>query len=155
VPGKPLIFATLLVALLLSILPVPQWAVWIKPLWLPLVIVFWIAAYEAVGLFLAWILGFSLDILTGTLVGEHALAITIIAFLAAKSHRRFKVIPIWHQCWYVFFYLIIYQFVFFVVQGMIGYPIKEWKFWIAPFVSVLLWPWLNALLHRSQKHYAI
>ena len=153
---KPLIISSFLVALLLSILPLPIWAVWLKPLWVVLVLVYWVnqAPYQ-IGLFVAWILGFCLDILNGTLLGEHALALTLVAFVTAKLYRRLRLTPLPHQILHVLIYLLLYQLVLFTIQALIGSPIREWRFWLAPFISVLLWPWLTMLLSKCQRRYPV
>jgi len=151
--SRPFIILTFLVALMLHIIPLPLWAIWLKPLWVVLVLIYWInkTPYQ-VGLFIAWMTGFCLDILNGTLLGEHALALTVVAFAAAKFQRRVRVNPLSSQLLHILFYLMLYQAVLFLIQEVIGQPIRDWRFWLAPFTSMLLWPWLAALLYKFHRH---
>ena len=73
---------TLLVALLLSVAPMPEHLEMARPLWLALVLTFWAMNYpHYLGLLTAWCLGIAQDVLYGTPFGQHALALTLVVFL--------------------------------------------------------------------------
>lgn len=153
--SKSYILLTFVLALFLTILPLPIWAVWIRPLWVALVLIYWVVATPSqVGLIIAWIMGFSLDILNGTLIGEHALALTVAAYLAARLQRRFLSVPFFVQIWYVLISVMSYQLIIFVIQGTSGRPVTDQRFWLAPLITVLLWPWIATLLRKGQQFYA-
>ena len=76
------IYASLVVALILMILPLPDWAQIYRPNWVALVLIYWSMALPGrVGLWFAFFCGIVLDTLLGTLLGQHALALVIIIFL--------------------------------------------------------------------------
>jgi rod shape-determining protein MreD len=142
---------SVLLSLVLTILPLPFWAIWFRPMWICLTIVYWvIETPHQVGLFTAWIIGISLDVLNGTLLGEHALALTFVAYLAAKMERRFRAIPFWQQTFYVLIFLAFYQAFFFVIQGLTGAMIEDARFWLAPIISAFIWPWWAMVLRKCQ-----
>ena len=86
--GYLIIFLSFFLALVLTILPVPQWVMVFYPQWLLLVLLYWIIALpHRIGLVVAWCLGILLDGLYGTVLGEHALAFTVIAYIAEKLYR--------------------------------------------------------------------
>lgn len=131
----------------LTILPLPVWAVWYRPEWLLLVIIYWCLTFpDRFNVGYAWTLGLLLDTLHGTLLGEHALAFALVAYITAKSHRRIRFFSLWQQALTVFGLVVIFQIIIFIIQGLIGQASQTWMFWLPSFTSMLLWPWIFLLL---------
>lgn len=85
------IYLSFLIGILLSILSLPISLEIFRPLWLPLLLIFWgLYAPKKVGMITAWLLGFLQDILYGTLIGKNALILTLamllVVFLKKKMH---------------------------------------------------------------------
>lgn len=153
---KSYIFLTIVLSLLLTLLPLPVWAIWIRPLWVLLVLIYWVIASPTdVGLFVAWVIGLALDILNGSLLGEHALALIFAVYIASRLQRRFPIVSFLVQIWYVILIVISYQLTIFVIQGTSGRAITDARFWLSALISILLWPWVAALLRKGQQFYAI
>ena len=70
------ITTTLLIALILAMLPMPDWTIWLRPVWVLMVLIYWamMIPYQ-VSVGTAWLTGLVVDLLNGTLLGEHALPI--------------------------------------------------------------------------------
>ena len=93
-----LVGATLAVALLLTALPVPQWAEPWRPPWVLLVLLYWYLALPgSVGLGVAWLAGLLVDVLHGALLGQHAVAFTLVGYLAVLLHLRIRPFPLGQQ----------------------------------------------------------
>ena len=76
------IVTTIVIAIGLTSLPLPSWADAWRPAWLALALIYWCMAVPArVGVGVGWILGLTLDISTGTLFGQHALGLALVAYL--------------------------------------------------------------------------
>ena len=56
-----------------------------------------IALPHRVGVGSGFIVGIVLDVLTGTLLGQHALGLSIVTFIAIQLHQRIRVFPFWQQ----------------------------------------------------------
>src|SRR5947207_1442246 len=114
------IISSILIALMLTMLPIPEWAIWLRPAWVLLVLIFWsyVMPYR-VNLGTAWFVGICLDVLNGTLLGEHALALTIVIYLVVQMHSRFRMYSLLQQSLMVFLFVFIYQFIIFCIQGFI------------------------------------
>ena len=81
--GRLVIVVTLCIAMLLTILPMPDWARPFRPQWVTLVLLYWaIALPHRIGVGSGFLVGIVLDVLTGTLLGQHALGLTIVTFIA-------------------------------------------------------------------------
>ena len=64
------------VALILTIIPLPDWMASFRPEWVALTLIYWsMALPQRVGVGIGWGLGLALDVLKGALLGQHALAV--------------------------------------------------------------------------------
>src|SRR5262245_17058932 len=102
---------TFLVAFILTILPMPEWTVWLRPTWILLVVIYWVMMMpHRVNVGTAWLMGIFLDVLNGTLLGEHALAMILVAYLVARMNSRLRMYPLLQQGFIVFILVLLYQF---------------------------------------------
>ena len=83
------IVGTALAALLLAIYPLPGWLAPARPDWLGLFVIHWVMrAPLHAGMMTAWCLGLLFDGITGGLLGPHALALTVVAYIAMIMRPR-------------------------------------------------------------------
>lgn len=136
-----LILITFILAICLSILPMPAWANWLRPAWIILVLSYWIITYpDYINIGCAWILGLLLDALYGTILGEHALALTVVAYLVYRARQELKRYPLMQQSAFIIFCGFVYNFILFIIQWALGQGMNDWRYWISPLLSILLWP---------------
>ena len=89
-----IIWLTFAVGLLLSISPMPQFMEILRPLWLALLLAFWVLYMpHKVGMVTAFCLGLAEDVLYGTLLGQNALILTLITFLILSLQQRIRMFP--------------------------------------------------------------
>ncbi len=150
------ITSTFVFALLLTALPMPEsTAIW-RPAWVALVLVYWcMAAPERVGVVVGWTAGLFLDVMTGTLLGQHALGLSVVAYVAHRTHRRVRVLPLWRQGITIFALVFLYQALVLWSNGIRGIPVTAPAYWTSPLVSTLLWPWIFVVLRVIRRRYAV
>lgn len=149
-----IILLTLIVAFILTLLPMPDWSIWLRPAWILMVLIYWcMTSPDRVNVGLAWFVGILLDVLNGTLLGEHALALTITIYIVTRMHRRLCMFPLIQQGFSVFLLVLSYQFVIFCVQGFIGELPRGWLYWTSAITSMLLWPWVSSILRDCRAHF--
>jgi rod shape-determining protein MreD len=154
--GGGAIVASILVALLLTIIPLPDWAALLRPEFAALVLLYWcIALPERVGVATAWSTGLALDVLRGALIGQHALGLTILAFLAIKLHQRIRVYPLWQQAFSVLVLITLHQLLVLWVNGIIGKPPTSWTYWLPSLSSMLIWPPLFLILRAVRRNFRV
>ena len=154
--GRWVILATFVFALLLTALPMPESVALWRPAWVALVLVYWcMAAPERVGVVVGWTAGLFLDVMTGTLLGQHALGLSVVAYLACRTHRRVRVLPLWRQGVTVFALVFLYQVLVLWSNGIRGIPVMASAYWISPLVSMLLWPWIFVVLRVVRRRYSV
>lgn len=151
-----IIVVTYLVALLFTIWPLPNWAEPFRPAWVVLATIYWcLFLPHRVGLLISFAVGILVDTLTGSLLGEHALALLLVAWVTLKLHLQIRVYPGWQQTLLVSSLMLLYTFVLFWVDGMLGYTQGTLLRWIPVLITTLLWPWVVQLLSVLQQRYQV
>ncbi len=142
-----------LLALLLHVMPLPEWAVWCRPAWTVLVLIYWVMALPyRVGLGWAWCLGLCVDSLSGSVMGEHALVLVLICYVVEKIHRQLRMFPLWQQAWIVGLLVLVNQGLLLIIQGMLNQLSSDIAlFWLPALTSCLLWPWLFSVLRDYRR----
>jgi rod shape-determining protein MreD len=139
--------ATLIAALFLSILPLPFWAEPYRPEWLAVTLIFWcLSQPQRIGVFWGFSAGLVLDVTQGALLGQHALTLSLVAFLAVELNRRIMAFPAWQQAVSIWLILLLERLINLWIMGTIGYPTPSLVYWLPTLTSALLWPWVAALL---------
>jgi len=148
-PGRAtwVVLGTLLVAWLLTILPMPGWAVVLRPQWTALVLIFWVLTLpDRIGVFWSFFVGLMLDVVAGTVLGQHALSFSVMGYLVVELQQRIKLFHFWQQTLSVWLLLTAERLLSLWILGATGQPMPTLTYWLAPVVGMLLWPWLYLLL---------
>ena len=150
------ILVSFLIGLMLIILPLPGWAQDFRPEWVALILLYWsLALPERVGVGVGWLAGLFQDALLGTLLGQHALAFALIAFLALRLHQHLRLVPVWQQAIVVLGLLTVAQLVVFWVNGIIGRPAPDWQAWAAIPVGAAIWPLIFFILRGVRRRFRV
>lgn len=151
------IVASLVLALLLTIVPLPGWANVLRPEWMLLVLIYWCLALPTrVGVGVSWLTGLAVDVLTGSLLGEHGFGYALVAFIVLKLHLRVRVYPAWQQAGVVLLLLVLSQLASLWVLGITGRaPEGLLAYFVPSLVGTLLWPWLFVLMRGARRRFAV
>jgi rod shape-determining protein MreD len=140
----------------LTILPVPDWAEELRPQWVALTLVYWcLALPDRVGVFWAWSTGLVLDVAAGTLLGQHALSLSVVAYLVVELHPRIRIFPLWQQALSVWVLLLVERLLSLWVIGATGQPTPTLWYWAPTFVGMLLWPWIFIVLRDVRRRFRV
>lgn len=143
---------SLAVALILSVVPVPEWAIQFRPDWVGLVLIYWCLAMPSrVGIGTGFLVGLIQDILYGSLLGQYALSKTVIAFIAVRLHLRIRIFPAWQQAVAVLIMLAIGQLFVIWVRSVIDKPAQGFSYWTPSIVGMVIWPWLFVVLRDIRR----
>jgi len=138
---------TVILALIVAVLPLPQPLDAARPDLLLLLVIYWaLSAPRIAGLLFAWLCGLAIDVVKGILLGQHALAFLVVAYLTHKFQLRLRIFPLGQQTATVFMLLAVYQFIVFWLDGIIGQPVTTWMRWLPVISGAVLWPILVAVL---------
>nr|VFK47284.1 MAG: rod shape-determining protein MreD [Candidatus Kentron sp. TC] len=154
--GAWIITITFLIAFMLVQLPLPSWATIWRPSWVAIVLIYWcLAIPKRTCLGIGWLVGLTLDVLGGGLLGQHALGLCIVAFIAGKFHQQIRILPIWQQGIGVFGLIALYQLLILWFNGIQGYPAPKWAYVSSALTSALIWPWAFIVLRDVRRKYRV
>lgn len=154
--GGWVILASIIAGYLLVVLPLPAELERLRPDWSALIIIYWVLALpQRVGVGVAWLVGLFQDALVGTLLGAHALAFALVAYLTLKLHQRIRVFPLWQQALSVLVLLLLIRLVLYWINGLVGRPAPEWMFWTPALVGTAFWPVVFVFLREMRRRYRV
>ena len=146
------VIGSMVVALMLAMAPMPEWAEVLRPAWVVLTLIYWSMTFPgsySVGT--AWIAGIVLDVAQGTLLGQHALAMTIVIYVTVKFHLQLRQFPLLQLMATVFALLALYEFILFWVNGVAGIEAPASSYWGPVLTGTVLWPVMNSLLMNVRQ----
>lgn len=122
------------------------------PDFVALVLLFWnVHQPRKVGMGIAFSLGLLMDVHNASLLGEHALAYTLLSYGAITIHRRVLWMSLGVQTFAVMPLLVVAQLVPFVIRLLTGAAFPGWGYLIDGFVEAALWPIASMLLLMPQR----
>jgi rod shape-determining protein MreD len=161
-PGQPLllppnpafIWASLLGALMVNMLL--NMGLWGRAAWMPdvlaLVLVFWgVHQPLRIGVGVAFVFGLAMDVHQGALLGQHALAYTVLSFLAVSIHRRLLWFSVAKQAVQILPLFVVSHGLALLVRLLAGESFPGWAYLLAPVIEALAWPLVSVLLLAPQR----
>jgi rod shape-determining protein MreD len=144
------IVVSFLIALLLNFLPWKDLR--LVPDFVALVLTFWcIRQPRTVGLGIAWTVGLLTDAGNGVLLGQHALAYSLLAFLSLWLSRRILWFRMPQQMLHIAVLLLVAQGVVLLIRLGAGTSFPGWALFVGPLAGAVLWPVLSWLLLMPQR----
>ena len=119
--GMGLILATMGIAFALALWPLPEYLTPFRPNWMALALCYWLLeAPDRVGLGVAFLLGLVADLVFGTLIGEQALRLAVIAFIVLRFRPRLRFFTLWQQAFAVLALLLNDRIVVLMIRALAG-----------------------------------
>jgi len=145
-------WASLVLSLLLGLVALPAPLLALKPFWAALIVVYWaLEAPEKMSIGRAFALGLAGDLLTGSLLGEQALRLAIVAFIVLRLRSRMRFFPMLQQSLAILALLVNDRVVMLMIRAFAGGGVPDWQYWLAPAVGTLAWPWLFLALDVARQ----
>lgn len=155
--GSGIIVLTMLVAAWVSLLPWPDRLSFFRPEWLALVLIYWVIALPyRIGVFWGFFAGLFQDVLVGAVLGQHALAFAVVAWLAQAAHKRLRVFPPLQQSLVIFLLVGVSIMVSYLVQDAAGRAHHSpFLMQLGAIASALLWRPVYALLRTVRQRFLV
>ena len=150
-PVNPAFIAlTVIAAFLLNLLP---WGQWVGvPDFVALVLVFWsIHQPRKVGIGIAFFMGLLMDVHDASLLGQNALAYTLLSYFAIMIHRRVLWFPLAMQALHILPLLLMAQAVQLVVRLVVSGQFPGWLYFAESATAAVLWPFVTMILLAPQR----
>lgn len=147
-PNRGFILGTILFAMFLTLIPLPESINAFRPDWMAMTVLFWsLRSPQHFNLGTAWIIGIALDLILGTLFGQHALALIIFAYIAILLEKPFRAMSIALQVLSAAVMLGIYRTILVWIWGMgPEHDITPLE-WMPLLTSAIFWPGYSYLLN--------
>lgn len=137
----------LFVAMVLTVIPLPEASVLWRPAWLPLAMIYWVVALpHRIGVITGFLAGLLLDNLEGGILGQNALSLSVLAWVAYALHNRLRVYAVWQQSLSVMVIVGIFQLINLLVERAVSTAPWSMSYWLPSATAAVLWPWVVLLL---------
>ena len=134
------IYLSLFAAFICILFPWSGLALTLRPDFMLLVIIFWLLrAPNQIGIGTAWFMGLWIDLATGGIFGQYALAYTVTIFFAVIYQRRLVLFNSTQQLIYVFALLFISQLILLILKTFSGKEFFGWSYFLPCVTGILLW----------------
>lgn len=154
-PANPaFIWFSLLAALMFNMML--NMGLWGRSAWVPdllaVTLVFWSVHQPLrIGVGVAFAFGLAMDVHQGALLGQHALAYTVLGFLAISMHRRLLWFGVPNQAVQVLPLFVAAHVLELLVRMASGGSFPGLTYFIAPVLEAMLWPVVSVLLLAPQR----
>ncbi|PWY54832.1 rod shape-determining protein MreD [Legionella qingyii] len=140
------LFLGFIVALLLSILPMPELISAFRPPWV-LLLVLYIEYFLPGNFRLTTLLfvGLLLDVLLATVIGEHSFALLLVTWIASSKSRRFQFFSMMQQIFLIGFFCLLYQSIISLITALLGFNYSLFMPLASALVGMFVWPWIRLL----------
>lgn len=150
-PANPwFIWGSLLLAFLFNLVPFGR--IPAIPDLLALALAFWnVHQPRRVGVGIAFMFGLLMDVHDSAVLGQHALAYTLLSFFAITIHRRLLWFGLAQQALQILPLFVAAHAVSLVVRMLVGGMLPGWELLLAPVFESLLWPVAAWVLLAPQR----
>lgn len=151
-----LIHLTLLLALMLAVMPLPAEVKLFRPDWPLLVLCYWVLALpHRVSIGTAFVMGFLVDVMVGTVLGVNALGYSVVTFVVAANYLKIRNFSILQQALLLGMLLALYHLVLFWLSHFLtGVYFRAAYLWPV-LTGMLVWPYIFLFLRRMRRQLKI
>lgn len=146
------VWLLMLLALAAELLPLPAAMQPLRPAWTTMAVIYWSLMWPGrFGVFSALLVGLAVDVAQGSLLGEHALSLSLLSYLVIRLHLQMRVFPLWQLTLAVFALMFIEAFLLLWIDGATGRANFGPGRWGPVVAAALLWPVLMAAMDRVRE----
>ena len=141
------ILTSLFVALILSLIPLPEpFATW-RPEWVVLAVIHWGILFPKTSSYIVvFITGLLIDALSGTVLGQHSLGLVVVLYITLSLNRRLSAKTLMQQVVIILLALASYLFINYWMLNISHNKPKDWYYWASLLSSIVAWPIVHRLL---------
>jgi len=150
--GGPVILITILIAMVLMLLPLPDSLRYARPEWVLLTLMYWsMALPDRVGVGYAWLVGLFMDVLFGGTLGILAFAYALVIYLVLHFHLQLRQFPLWQQALSLMSLILLVH----IVTVVVTTQETGWKAWLPALISTILWPIVYMFLRGVRRTFHV
>jgi len=134
------VYSTLFLALLCQLFPWTGQGIIFRPDFMLVVLLYWLLRTPHLcNVGSAWVVGLLVDLATGSLLGQHALAFTLTAYIALSFQRRLVLFSVMQGAFYVLGLLIFARATSSMIKLFAGHESPSWHYFWPVITNILLW----------------
>jgi rod shape-determining protein MreD len=150
--GGLIIVMSVLLAMILMLMPLPDGFRFFRPEWVLLTLMYWAMALpRRVGVGYAWLVGLFMDVLFGGTLGIFAFAYALVIYLVLHFHLQLRQFPLWQQALSLMSLILLVH----VVTVVMTTRVTDWHAWLPAMISTLLWPVIYIFLRGVRRTFHV
>lgn len=139
-------------ALIMEIVPWPINFEGLRPAWIILVLTYWILAIpNIINIGTAFVVGLVWDLSLGSILGEHALFLSLYAYLVASNYVVIRNLSLWLQSFLLVLSILVINFMIFLLELFVHSAQFDPQYLLGALISGVLYPWMFLLLRRVRQ----
>lgn len=141
-----------IVAFVLEIMPWPAGFQGLRPTWIALLLIYWsLALPDKISVGTAFLAGIVWDLILGSILGIHALVLSVAIYFVAKHHLILRNLSLWLQSLLVMVYIALIRFCIFLVELVLHGASFNSQELLGAIISGVLWPWIFLLMRQIRR----
>lgn len=146
------LIAIFVVSFVLEIMPWPVGFQGLRPSWITLVLLYWaLALPDKISVGTAFVAGIVWDLILGSILGIHALVLSVAIYFVAKYHLILRNLSLWLQSLLVIAYVILIRLAIFIVEYLLHRAEFNSQEILGAVISGVLWPWIFLLMRQIRR----
>lgn len=141
---------------MLTIMPLPIGFDEFRPNWTLLVLIYWVLALpNRVNVLFAWLIGFIIDVLLGSVLGVNAFATALVVYVTANNFQKIRNFSLLQQSLIVGVFITLYHLSVFWIQRFVidvDFSISYLK---PVLTSIPMWPVVFLLLRKIRRQFQV
>lgn len=141
-----------IITFVLEIMPWPPAVQGLRPAWIALLLIYWaLALPDKISVGTAFVAGIVWDLLLGSILGIHALVLSLSIFFIAKYHLILRNLSLWLQSLLVMAYIMLIRLLIFFIELVLHGANFNGQELIGALISGILWPWIFLLMRQIRR----
>ena len=141
-----------IVALVLTVVQLPDWLFHFWPDWIALVVIYWaLQKPQHVGPFLGFLIGTLLEVLFVKQFGVLGFGLATLAFIVNSSNQQLRIMTVWQQTLLIGLFVGIFKLLTGWLYGLVSDFTISREYWYPILASFLLWPFVFILLEELRR----
>jgi rod shape-determining protein MreD len=146
--GGSVIVITIIIAMLLMLVPLPDNLRFARPEWVLMTLIYWAMALpQRVGVGYAWCVGLLMDVLMGGSLGVEAFSYAFVIYLILRFHLQLRQYPLWQQALSIMTFVLVVN----IPSVLMTSNFASWYVWLPAVTTTLLWPIVYAFLRAVRR----
>jgi rod shape-determining protein MreD len=141
--GGSFIVITIIIAMLLMLVPLPDNVRFARPEWVLMTLIYWAMALpQRIGVGYAWCIGLLMDVLMGGTLGVEAFSYAFVIYLILRFHLQLRQYPLWQQALSIMVFVLVVN----IPSVLMTSNFAHWYVWLPAVTTTVLWPIVYAFL---------